>query len=88
MQTEPYLGDVVNSYNDGISGPDKTQLGDFYEMESSSPAAQIGPHQSIVHVHRTIHFEGTETQLEKICKAVLGVSLPSVFDSPLSRSTR
>lgn len=84
IQTDPYIGDVVNSYNDGVSGPENTRLGDFYEMETSSPAAQISPNQSIVHVHRTVHFEGTETQLGKICEAILGVSLPSLFDRPLN----
>ena len=38
IQDEPFRGDVVNSYNDGKL-EDGTQLGPFYELESSSPAA-------------------------------------------------
>src|SRR6266487_3210606 len=40
MQKEPYKGDVVNSYNDGPL-QDGTQLGPFYEIESSSPASEL-----------------------------------------------
>lgn len=38
VQEEPFKGDVLNSYNDGPL-PDGSQMGPFYELESSSPAA-------------------------------------------------
>ena len=40
MQKEPYKGDVINSYNDGPLA-DGTQMGPFYEVESSSPALAL-----------------------------------------------
>jgi hypothetical protein len=74
-QKEPYGGDVVNSYNDGPPAPGKPPLGGFYELETSSPGAELAPKQSLVHTHRTFHFVGEREALEPIAKAVLGVSL-------------
>ena len=42
QQEQPYKGDVINSYNDGPL-QDGTQLGPFYEIESSSPARALKP---------------------------------------------
>ena len=42
-QKAPYAGDVVNSYNDGSPAPGKPPLGGFYEIETSSPAAELAP---------------------------------------------
>ncbi|TWU07408.1 DUF6786 family protein [Allorhodopirellula heiligendammensis] len=77
LQDEPFAGDVVNSYNDGPL-EDGSQLGPFYELESSSSAKALQPHQSIRHTHRTYHFEGSRDELEKIATNVLGVSLSEV----------
>jgi hypothetical protein len=78
IQQDPFSGDVANCYNDGPPAPGKAQMGDFYEMESSSPAKVLASHQSVEHVHRTIHIVGTEKQLDVIAHAVLGVSLDQV----------
>ena len=42
-QAHPYRGDVANSYNDGPTGPGKQGMGNFYEIESLSPAARSIP---------------------------------------------
>jgi len=56
LQEHPYAGDAVNAYNDGpINGK---QMGKFYEIESSSPAAALKAGESIRHEHRTIHLKG------------------------------
>jgi len=78
LQDEPYRGDVVNSYNDGPAEPGAKPLGPFYELETSSPAAALTPGASITHIHRTIHFQGSEDQLDPIARAVLGVSLDEI----------
>jgi hypothetical protein len=75
IQTEPYKGDVANTYNDGPSAPGGGQLGQFYELESSSPAIELKSNDSVVHLHRTIHLVGSEEQLGVICRATLGVGL-------------
>ncbi len=67
-QADPYSGDVVNSYNDG----DPTG---FYELETSSPGAELAPGASLVHTHRTAHHQGPVGSLEPIAVARLGVSL-------------
>jgi hypothetical protein len=77
-QKLPYSGDVVNSYNDGSPGPGKSPLGGFYEIETSSPGAELAPGQSLVHTHRTFHFVGEAVSLEPLAKKMLGVSLADV----------
>jgi hypothetical protein len=78
QQKAPYAGDVVNSYNDGSPGPGKPPLGGFYEIESSSPGAELAPGQSLVHTHRTFHMVGEAAGLEPLAKKMLGVSLADV----------
>jgi hypothetical protein len=78
LQDNPYGGDVANSYNDGPPSPGAKPLGPFFEMESSSPAASLAPGQSLSHLHRTVHLTGSETALNKVARAVLGVSLAEI----------
>jgi len=78
LQDEPYKGDVVNSYNDGPAEPGAKPLGPFYELETSSPAAALKPGETISHVHRTFHLQGPEADLDKIAKAMLGVSIEEI----------
>jgi hypothetical protein len=75
QQKEPYAGDVVNSYNDGPTEPGKASLGGFYEIETSSPAAALGPSEKLTHVHQTFHFSGPRDALDAIARGALGVSL-------------
>jgi Family of unknown function (DUF6786) len=81
VQKDPYAGDVINSYNDGPLGPGQPPLGPFYEIESSSPGAALAPDATMRHVHRTLHLQGTEVQLDPIARSVLGVSLADVVAS-------
>ena len=78
IQTDPYNGDVGNAYNDGPPPTGGPQLGHFYELESSSPAAALAPGQSIEHTQRTIHLQGDDKELNKVSVAVLGVSLDEI----------
>lgn len=78
IQDEPYAGDVVNSYNDGPPAPGAKPLGPFYELETSSAAAELAPGESLTHVHQTFHFQGPESELDKIAQATLGVSLERI----------
>jgi len=76
LQKEPFRGDAINSYNDGpVNGG---QMGNLYEIESSSPAAALGPGESLTHYHRTIHLKGTTESLDAISMKVLGVHLGSI----------
>jgi hypothetical protein len=78
IQEEPFGGDVVNSYNDGPPEPGARPLGPFYELESSSPALALGPGESYVHVHRTVHFQGPAEALDPIARAALGVAIADI----------
>jgi hypothetical protein len=80
LQDDPFNGDVANSYNDGPVGSGKP-LGPFYELESSSPAAALKPGKNLIHVHRTIHLSGPETDLNLIARVTLGVSLADIVNA-------
>jgi len=78
LQDQPYKGDVVNSYNDGPPEPGAKPLGPFYELETSSPAAALKPGETISHVHRTFHLQGSEEDLNTIAKTMLGVTVEEI----------
>lgn len=78
LQDNPYGGDVINAYNDGPPEPGKEPLGPFYELETSSPGAQLNPGESISHTHMTFHFTGKESELDKISRKLFHVSLEEI----------
>ena len=78
IQEKPFAGDVVNSYNDGPAAPGAKPLGPFYELESSSPAAALGPGGTLRHVHTTMHFQGPDKALDAIARKVLGVGIEEI----------
>ncbi len=80
LQEDPYGGDAFNSYNDGPL-EDGSQMGPFYELESSSPALSLEPGASYTHIQRTYHFTGNLASLDEIALAVLNVSLKQIDDS-------
>lgn len=81
IQKFPYKGDVVNAYNDGPPSPGKKPFGPFYELETSSPAFELAPAQSIVHIHSTYHFQGPVKELSRIAEATLGVTVSDIEQS-------
>ncbi len=78
VQDKPYAGDAVNSYNDGPVNPGEKPMGPFYELESSSPARELAPNESVSHTHRVFHIVGPENELDKIAQATLGVALEQI----------
>jgi hypothetical protein len=78
IQDNPFAGDAANSYNDGPAAPGKKPMGPFYEIESSSPALALEPGKTAEHVHRTIHLQGEEKDLDPIARATLGVGLDEI----------
>jgi len=79
IQTRPYVGDAISSYNDGPITPGAKSLGGlFYEMETLSPAVALKPGASVLHVHRTIHLQGDVAALSRIAKATLGVTVEQI----------
>lgn len=80
VQDEPYNGEIVFAYNDGPL-EDGSQLGPFYELESSSPAAFLNPGEELTHTHRVFHFSGEKESLNQISQVVLGVSLQEIIEA-------
>ena len=77
IQDDPYSGDALNSYNDGPL-EDGSQMGPFYELETSSPAAALKPGEGIMHTQITIHITGDKTLLNKASVSSFGVSLEEI----------
>jgi len=67
QQKEPYKGDVVNCYNDGPLA-DGSQMGPFYELESSSDARPLAPGASITHRQTTVHLEGPYAVMDSLAQ--------------------
>lgn len=80
IQQNPFSGDALNSYNDGPL-EDGSQMGPFYELETSSPAAALAPGGSITHYQITIHLTGDRKNLDKIALKVLRVSIDEIQDT-------
>jgi hypothetical protein len=74
IQNQPYRGDAVNSYNDGPLA-DGSQLGPFYELESSSPALDLAAGERTSYTQTTFHAEGNFNQLNLLAIQLLGVDL-------------
>ncbi|HUB59482.1 MAG TPA: DUF6786 family protein [Puia sp.] len=73
----PFSGDAVNAYNDGPL-TDGSQMGPFYELESVAPAWPLAPGSMKSYGHDVFHFTGPEASLDKISRAVLGVSIAEI----------
>jgi|GEM_PF-7033055 len=67
--------------NDGSPAPGEPPLGPFYELETSSPGAELAPGASLTHKHVTVHFAGQPEQLDLIAKAKLGAGIAEIRDA-------
>ena len=77
IQNEPYKGDVINSYNDGPL-EDGSQMGPFFEIESSSDAMALNKDETGSYAQITCHFQGGYTALKQLAKRLLGVDLDNI----------
>lgn len=77
LQKEPFKGDVINSYNDGPL-ENGTQMGPFYEIESSSPALSLKKGETGIYKQTTCHLQGRYDSLRQLVKELLGVDLDSI----------
>jgi len=77
LQKQPFKGDVVNSYNDGPL-QDGTQLGPFYEIESSSSVKELKIGEKQEYIQTTCHLQGDFNALNMIAKQLLDVDLNEI----------
>jgi hypothetical protein len=77
LQKEPYKGDVINSYNDGPL-QNGSQMGPFYEVESSSPALELKPGETQEYHQTTMHLQGDYATLKDLVKQLINVDLDDV----------
>ncbi len=78
-QTDPYDGDVINAYNDGPL-EDGSIMGPFYEIETSSPAAELRPGESLTHQQRIIHVQGNQQHLSRLVDQLFGLDLDTIAE--------
>ncbi len=78
-QDDHYKGDVINSYNDGPV-EDGSIMGPFYEIETSSPGAELQPAESIKHTQRIMHFQGDQEKLAKIVLQLFNLDLEDIIN--------
>jgi hypothetical protein len=76
-QDDPYDGDVINAYNDGPV-EDGSIMGPFYEIETSSPGADLKPGESLTHTQRVVHVQGTRAELEKVVNELFGLDINDI----------
>jgi len=77
IQKQPYKGDVINSYNDGPL-EDGSQMGPFYEIESSSAAKELKRGEVQEYKQTTCHFQGDYKTLNDLARQLLGINLDDV----------
>lgn len=77
IQDQPYAGDVINSYNDGPL-EDGSQLGPFYELETSSSAGILKPGGSFNHNCTTLHISGDEVELNKLITRIFDIEISDI----------
>ena len=77
LQKEPFKGDAVNCYNDGPLA-DGSQMGPFYEVESSSDARALKPGESMTYRQVTMHFEGSREALQTLAQQLWQLPLGDV----------
>ncbi len=77
LQDDPYNGYAINAYNDGPLD-DSTQMGPFYEIESSSPALALDAGATGRYIQTTMHLLGGYTELNKLARQVLGTDLDAL----------
>ncbi|MFM8684621.1 MAG: DUF6786 family protein, partial [Chthoniobacterales bacterium] len=80
-QENPSAGDVIHAFNDGSPAPGEPPLGPFYELETSSPGAELSPGASLTHKQVTVHLAGQPEQLDPIAKAKLGAGIAEIRDA-------
>ncbi len=76
-QDDPFEGDVINSYNDGPV-EDGSVMGPFYEIETSSPGADLQPGKSLTHIQRVIHIQGEQSEMARLVRELFGLELQSI----------
>jgi len=76
-QEDSYNGDAINSYNDGPV-EDGSIMGPFYEIETSSPAAELYPNESIRHIQRIMHLQGDEADLAMLVRGLFNLELQEI----------
>ena len=50
----------------------------IYEIETSSPGAELAPNESLTHTQKIIHIQGNDKQLDYIIKKLFKTDIYSI----------
>jgi len=53
-------------------------MGPFYEIETSSPGAELKPQESLTHKQVVVHVQGEEDELDLLVKELFNLSLNEI----------
>ena len=76
-QDDPFDGDAINAYNDGPVD-DGTIMGPFYEIETSSPGAELQPGELLTHTQVVVHVQGREEELARLVEQLFNLDLDDI----------
>ncbi len=76
-QDDPFDGDAINAYNDGPVD-DGSIMGPFYEIETSSPGAELQQGETLTHTQLVVHVQGREEELARLVDQLFGLSLNDI----------
>ena len=76
-QDNPFDGDAINAYNDGPL-EDGSIIVPFYEIETSSPGAELAPGESLTHTQTVVHLQGSDEMLAPVVRQVFGTDLETI----------
>ena len=84
-QKELFDGEALSAY---IDGPDQNgqRAGDFYELETLSPALTLLPGESFLHRNRVYHVKGDFGEIDRICRTFLKTSIHEAHDFLVEKS--
>jgi hypothetical protein len=74
---ELFDGEAVSVYLDGPAASNRN-AGDFYELETLSPALVLGPGESFLHRNRVYHLRGDLADTGAICQLFLKANVNEV----------
>jgi len=72
---DQFDGDAISVYNNGPLARTSVSADRFYEISTHSPALELAPAHTQVHLQRTFHFGGSEYDLGLIAYKLAGLSI-------------
>ena len=80
----PYAGEVVRAYGNGLSDTDGDTHSSYYEFDTFSPAVELQKNESITHIQHTTHIHADRATLVFLLDALFQIDFDTVYHRMLS----